>query len=239
MPTPFDPHTANAKGVGGYDWKAILNAEGDQRYGYDMLNQYLTGSMDDGTGPFASFMEQLLAPLATSSINALTTIGGKTPVNIDDLFARIANPNGMGADGQTVYDYLGGLAQQAVGKKLGPGSDLTIPELTSFMKLMNPLTTTGMDRISASQYDRQQNNAIRNLTSASPWDMSGVNAKKDFGDFFANSPFFKQYYGNRQGGAGNTQSAVVQQALANNTGAGQSQLPKLAGGGGGSGLYTP
>lgn len=180
------------KGVGGYDWRAILNAQGDQKAGYDMLTQYMTGSTDEGTGPFAGFMKQLYGPLVTSLINAASANNGQAPTNIDDIMARLSNPSGKGADGQSIYDYLGNAGRSALQKTLTKG-DVSFQDTANATALYSPLLTTGFNPIARNQYDRQQQNALVGMQAPSYWDMA-AGLRGDYGAQLARSQFYKNWW---------------------------------------------
>lgn len=232
------------RGRADYDDKAILAAAGDQDLGYDMLMQYLTGSVDEGTGPFAGFLESYYRPLATAAINALSFINpsGDVPRNINDLFANIESG---GPDGN-IYDYLGGLAEQAIGSQLRPGANVSFTELSKILDVLNPLTTLGMNRVSANQFRRQQGDTLRNMQVPSYWDMNNQNNRKDWGDFFTASPFFQQWYGGDVPfqSAASVSPTVAQANRANasqalNVDPAAERRKQQGGGGGAGGLLTP
>lgn len=177
-------------GKGQYDPLAIKNAESDQRLGYDMLHQYLTGSTDEGTGPFSGFLEDFLGPIATALINAKGA-GGQTPTNIDDIFAAIKSGVGPGAT-TNLYDYMGGMARNAMKKQLG-GGDVSFNEASQVASMYSPLLTRGFNPIAQKQYSRQLGNQLRGMQAPSYRDMLG-NDKGDYGGALAKSQFYHNWW---------------------------------------------
>lgn len=188
-PTPTTPG-----GGGRFDPLAIKAASEDQRLGYDMLMQYLTGSNKSGTGPFAGFLEDFFAPIATSMINAMATTNGQMPTNIDDLFASIKS--GVGPNASTnLYDTMSNAARNAMQKTLG-GGDVSFDEMQAAAGTYTPLMTRMLNPIQARMFQRQMGDQMRAMQAPSYTDMLGANHGNYGGDFL-NSQFYNNWWNQR------------------------------------------
>ena len=164
----------------------------DPRLGYDMLRTHLTGSNKAGTGPFAGFLEDFLAPVTTALINAQsTTGGGMGSVNLEQIFNDIKGMTGSNAKG-SLFDYLGAKGKEAFKKATG-GGDMSFDELSEASQMYGSLLQRTLNPLQQRVFSRQQGDALRGLQQGSYTDMLG-NDQGDFGQRYANTGFYKNWW---------------------------------------------
>lgn len=203
---------------------------------FDLYNYVTTGSSQRGTGPFARFYEQFLAPLVLAAMEAEG--GGVDPTtglpkhmlnaqSAGDLFGKIKS----GVAGQSdLFGLLGGIARRAMGDFMGSGAGVDYTQLKNFTKMLAPLGSAGLTPVYQDDFYRQQQNAFSDMYDKSLKDPAGTMRGTDWGAFFANSPFYKQNYGPFSGD-------TRQQQQQRNTPYQPSYVGGISGGGTGTGNH--
>ena len=179
-------------------------ASGDKGAAMDLYNISTRGSSRPGTGPFSRFFEQFMAPIVLAAMNAqsggmdYTDPDNPKPRNMDFDVGQLMAQLQQGVTGEMpLFDFLGGIGNRAMSDFLGSGGGDSYEQMRNMALSLSPLMSAGLSPIYAQDYGRQQANTFADMYDKAVADPKFGDQLTDWDDFFADSPFYQQYYGGK------------------------------------------